>query len=116
MNLAFLTFYVHDLTTTSTFWRALGFDLTEEKHGKGPTHYSFQLGKTTLEIYPCSTTETPTNRILLGIETPTYDTFYTSAAHAGAKVKRNTSSQADGTRSCILITPDGWEIYVQEVK
>ena len=32
--------------------RALGIDLAEEQHGKGPVHYASKVGTVVLEVYP----------------------------------------------------------------
>lgn len=34
------------------FYRCLGFEFTEERHGEGPLHYSASLGEAVMEIYP----------------------------------------------------------------
>lgn len=34
------------------FFESLGFDATKEKHGKGPTHFSFTVNDRTFEVYP----------------------------------------------------------------
>jgi lactoylglutathione lyase len=34
------------------FYRTLGIELNEEKHGTGPVHYAGKVGDTVLEIYP----------------------------------------------------------------
>lgn len=34
------------------FYSSLGIKLIKEQHGKGPVHYSGQVGETVLEIYP----------------------------------------------------------------
>jgi predicted enzyme related to lactoylglutathione lyase len=34
------------------FYDALGIELTEEQHGKGPVHFAGQVGHVVLEIYP----------------------------------------------------------------
>ncbi len=40
------------LEETRRFYDSLGLQFQEEKHGKGPVHYSCSLGSTVLELYP----------------------------------------------------------------
>jgi predicted enzyme related to lactoylglutathione lyase len=35
-----------------TFFNALGIELAEEQHGKGPVHYTGRIGELVLELYP----------------------------------------------------------------
>jgi predicted enzyme related to lactoylglutathione lyase len=35
-----------------TFYNALGIELAEEQHGKGPIHYAGRAGELVLELYP----------------------------------------------------------------
>lgn len=35
-----------------TFYNALGIELNEEQHGKGPIHYAGRIGELMLELYP----------------------------------------------------------------
>jgi len=41
-----------DIDKTRIFYEALGFAFNEEKHGKGPLHYSCTVNEMVLEIYP----------------------------------------------------------------
>jgi hypothetical protein len=34
------------------FYGALGIELAEERHGKGPAHYAGRVGDVVLEVYP----------------------------------------------------------------
>lgn len=56
------------LDLLKTFYQALGIDLVEEKHGKGPVHYSGKLGKTVLELYPGEVADVA--RLGFGVENP----------------------------------------------
>ena len=51
-TLAGLVLRCVDLEGTASFYRELGLDLTPERHGDGPEHYSITLGKTVIELYP----------------------------------------------------------------
>lgn len=65
MKLNYVVIYASDLRRSSEFYRQLGFELTEEKHGNGPKHYSLSVGDIVVEIYP--TKNSDVSRIRLGI-------------------------------------------------
>lgn len=52
MKLKSLVIFTNQLEEMRKFYSALGFNFQEERHGKGPKHFSCQLGPLLLEFYP----------------------------------------------------------------
>jgi transcriptional regulator with XRE-family HTH domain len=48
-----------DLDESKAFYSELGAQLTEERHGNGPVHYSFSCGTLLVELYPSSDRHPP---------------------------------------------------------
>lgn len=49
----YLVLRVPNLEASANFYRTIGLELTTEKHGNGPTHYSFPLTSEFIcELYP----------------------------------------------------------------
>jgi len=50
---SYIVVRVPDIERSAEFYRLLGLELTPEKHGEGPLHYSFQLSPSLVcELYP----------------------------------------------------------------
>jgi lactoylglutathione lyase len=70
-SLGLLVLYVADLEASRRFYSLLGLDLAREQHGRGPVHYSAELGGTVLELYPARDVLPPTRtRLLLRVDDP----------------------------------------------
>ena len=52
IHLNLLVLKTHDLPRLLVFYELLGLKFTPEQHGKGPVHYSTQVGTVVLELYP----------------------------------------------------------------
>lgn len=51
-KLTLLVLKTRQVEALKTFYGSLGIEMIEEQHGKGPVHYSGQVGDGVLEIYP----------------------------------------------------------------
>lgn len=49
-----LVLYAADIERSRHFYEGLGLEMTEERHGDGPRHFSCSFGSTVFEIYPSS--------------------------------------------------------------
>ena len=87
------------------FYKALGIDLKEEKHGRGPTHYSGQLGSTLLELYS-GNKEVLSNDVRLGFTVPDLERTLAELSKQGSKVVSPPRSTPWGTQATVL-DPDG---------
>src|ERR1019366_2289596 len=52
-TLSLLVVQSADVEAAKDFYSDLGLSFVEEKHGKGPVHWSATAGALVLEIYPC---------------------------------------------------------------
>jgi len=50
--LSLLVLKTRQVEKMRAFYWALGIDLAEEQHAKGPVHYAGRLGDVVLEVYP----------------------------------------------------------------
>ena len=56
-----------DIEATRTFYESLGIEVTEERHGTGPKHYSARLGGGVVEFYP-ATERFPAASVLIVVQ------------------------------------------------
>jgi lactoylglutathione lyase len=52
IRLNLVVIYVSDVAKTRAFYERIGLTFQAERHGRGPEHYSTNVGETVLEIYP----------------------------------------------------------------
>ncbi|MCR9143587.1 MAG: VOC family protein [bacterium] len=69
MKLSLLVVYCEDLEVSLQYYDALGLNFVQEQHGKGPVHYSTEIGDCVLELYPATSRSGPT-RFGLDIKEP----------------------------------------------
>ena len=51
-QLNLLVVYCSNLITSLEYYESLGLQFVKEKHGKGPVHWSTQIGECIFELYP----------------------------------------------------------------
>lgn len=61
VSLALLVLKSRQLDRLRTFYGCLGIEWVEERHGKGPLHFSGKLGDSVLELYPLPEGAGPTD-------------------------------------------------------
>ena len=89
------------------FYKALGIELTQERHGKGPLHFSALLGDTLLELYPLPDTSTATvDSTRLGFRIASVDEVVQSLAQCGSIVV-SPPQQTPGVYRAVVKDPDG---------
>src|SRR5262245_24539519 len=99
------------------FYQALGLEMVEEKHGKGPLHYSFSSNGITIEIYP----ETQKNFIeiraertlRIGFKVESLAATLESLESLGATVLKFPSITKWG-HCAVILDPDGREVEINE--
>jgi lactoylglutathione lyase len=101
------------------FYRALGFEFVEEKHGSGPVHYSTQIGSTVMEIFPGETAE-PLGRkaggaTMLGFTVASVDEAVTAAQRLNAQIVTAPTDSPWGRRA-VVVDLDGRGIELSEPK
>jgi lactoylglutathione lyase len=99
------------------FYQGLGLAMVEEKHGKGPVHYSSSLNGITIEIYPetqKNSTESRAERTLrLGFMVESLAATLESLETLGARVLTPPSDTQWG-RLAVVLDPDGREVEINE--
>ncbi|HEY7183497.1 MAG TPA: VOC family protein [Blastocatellia bacterium] len=99
------------------FYQALGLEMVEEKHGKGPLHHSFSSNGITIEIYP----ETRKNLIeiraertfRLGFTVESLVATLESLESLVATVLKPPSITQWG-HCAVILDPDGREVEINE--
>lgn len=61
LSLSLLVLKTRQIEKMRAFYQALGVDLAEEQHGKGPVHFAGKVGAVVLEVYPLPDDGTPTD-------------------------------------------------------
>jgi catechol 2,3-dioxygenase-like lactoylglutathione lyase family enzyme len=99
------------------FYQGLGLTLVEEKHGKGPFHYSSSSNGITIEIYPETqknfTDNSAERSIRLGFRVESLVATLESLETLGATVLKPPSITQWGNLAVIL-DPDGREVEINE--
>jgi hypothetical protein len=52
VSMTLLVLKTRQIEQLRLFYQALGLELAEEQHGKGPVHYAGRAGDMVVEIYP----------------------------------------------------------------
>ncbi|HEY6403467.1 MAG TPA: VOC family protein [Blastocatellia bacterium] len=99
------------------FYRRLGLAFVEEKHGKGPIHYSSSSNGVVIEIYPetqKSVTEPGAEAsIRLGFTVEALTATLESLEKTGARILRSPALARWG-RAAVALDPDGREVAINE--
>ena len=61
VSLSLVVLKTRQVEKLRAFYQALGIELAEEQHGKGPIHYAGRIGSVVLEVYPLTEDGTPTD-------------------------------------------------------
>jgi lactoylglutathione lyase len=99
------------------FYRRLGLELIEEKHGKGPVHYSASANGVIIEIYPQpqkNVTEPGAEAsIRLGFTVEALTATLESLKTTGARILRPPALTRWGLVA-VALDPDGREVEINE--
>jgi catechol 2,3-dioxygenase-like lactoylglutathione lyase family enzyme len=107
MNLVVIR--VSDLERSREFYSTLGLDLTPEKHGSGPLHYSCEMNDLVVELYPTKTRPTGGGRIGLRIARP--NLAVDRLLSSGHLSERSVSLRREPRAEVLLVRdPDGNDI------
>jgi len=102
---------VPDVERSAEFYRSLGLELTQEKHGEGPLHYSFTLRDSVVcELYPLKqTSDAKTPGVRLGFEVVDLETLRKKLTSQGREILPGSS-----TSSFVVIDPSGNQVEITE--
>lgn len=97
------------------FYSTLGIRFIEERHGKGPLHFSARVGGTVFEIYPAKPTESVQSGVRLGFDVAKLAETVEIFRAAGSQIVSEPKAGPWGLRA-VVHDPDGRTIenYQQE--
>jgi catechol 2,3-dioxygenase-like lactoylglutathione lyase family enzyme len=106
---SYVVLRVPDLERSANFYRALGLELTEEKHGEGPVHYSFPLAADVVcELYPLRAGSlAPVPGIRLGFAVLNPDAVRAELARSGYSV-----SDGHTPGAFVVVDPSGTQVEI----
>lgn len=102
-SLALLVLKTHQMEAVRRFYAAVGIEFQQEKHGKGPAHFSGRLGETVFEIYPLPPDKPPEATTRLGIAVDDLNQVLESLVAAGT-IEREEIVE---TSRIVIRDPDG---------
>lgn len=106
-----LVVYSADIEKLSDFYRGLGLELEAEQHGRGPRHFSCQVGPTVLELYPAG--ERPSGTMRFGLAVTDVDAAVTAAADCGGTIVTPATDSPWGRRA-VIADPDGNRVELNQ--
>lgn len=105
------------LDAALAFYRALGLEFVSEQHGSGPVHYSTQIDKTVLEIYPGKEGSAPprlqAGATMLGFQVKSVDDTLVSLQSLKVEVISPAKDSPWGRRA-IVTDPDGRAVEIMQ--
>lgn len=115
-DLCLLVLRCRDIHTTRTFYECLGFSFQEEKHGKGPVHFSSMMADgCVMELYPIRGDESPT-RNRLGFIVPDPQRCIDKLLKTGLDLHLTTVSllTAPADSVPVAVDPDGRHVELHQ--
>ena len=97
-----------DINNLREFYESLGLSFFEEKHGKGPTHYSSKQENVVFELYP---TKDNQDNTMLGFAISDLEI---TIKNVGTEYVHKKIFDTDEGRAAILRDPDGRLVYLLE--
>lgn len=110
--LKLLVLKTHQLEAMRAFYQALGVDLVEEQHGKGPAHFAGQVGGVVLEIYPLADGEAESSA-RLGFSVADLDGMFQRLQASGTTVVSKPQQTEWGHRA-VVRDPDGRSVELYQ--
>ena len=102
---------------TLAFYRALGCEFVQERHGNGPLHHSCNVGSMIFEIYPgeagSATNRNQAGATMLGFTVPSLESTLGRLTDAGVEVLTPTMNTHWGLRATVA-DPDGRAVNLAE--
>jgi catechol 2,3-dioxygenase-like lactoylglutathione lyase family enzyme len=106
-----------DLATSLAFFRAVGLEFVEERHGSGPLHYAATMGELVVELYPRAKAGSPGDSgcdpARLGFTVPALEDVLSRLADLGAPIVSPLKEVPWGRRA-VVRDPDGRAVELAE--
>jgi lactoylglutathione lyase len=98
-----------DIERAMSFYSKLGLKFTSHRHGKGPEHYSAELGGAVFELYPVSEDGSSSLGTRIGFAVPSVDEAIKALGDYPAAVVSPPKDSEWGRRA-VVVDPDGHRI------
>jgi lactoylglutathione lyase len=112
--LSLLVVYTNNLDALADFYRGLGLNLSPEKHGSGPRHFSCRLGPTVLELFPAINNPSVPPSTRFGLAVESVDLIVSRVDTLGGQVISAPSDSRWGRRA-VIADPDGNRVELNEI-
>ena len=112
-RLCLVVIRVADLARSQRFYEGLGLSFREEQHGSGPKHLACELGEAVFEIYPSSSSPSPTAGTRVGFRVDDVSSSLASVVNLGSEIVSPPKDSPWGRRA-VLCDPDGHMIELLE--
>lgn len=106
MKLSLLVLRCEDIEVSKNFYELFGLSFVEEKHGKGPIHYSCVINEFVFELYPNNGQKTNDNN-RLGFKVSELENIISKATISD-------SYEFSGNKIYVLKDPDGRKVEISE--
>jgi len=106
VSLSLLVLKTNQVERLLAFYRAIGIQFEEERHGNGPLHYAATMGCTVLELYPAAAADTDAVGIRVGFRVPNVLSAVESLRAGGAVIVSTPTASEWGSRA-VVRDPDG---------
>ncbi len=107
-----------DMIKTLLFYKALGLEFEQERHGGGANHYACTLGDSVIEIYPAidDSTLRPLQKgaTMLGFQVDNIDNVLTKLQEIDDILPPTIQSTSQGPQ-VLLVDPDGRKVMLTEI-
>ena len=115
MEIALIVIRTATIEKLVSFYTSLGLEFEKEQHGNGPFHYSTQVGKGVLEIYPLATGQLQADSNLrLGFRINNFENIIEELKETGVNFVMEPASTEDWGIMAIVTDPDGRKIELYE--
>lgn len=102
-----------DTTRSRRFYESLGLTFCEEQHGNGPLHLACELGEAVFEIYPSTSSLSPTVGARIGFRVEDISAAMASIVNLGGEIVSLPKESPWGRRT-VLRDPDGHIVELLE--
>ena len=103
-----------DVGRSARFYRLLGLDFTQHRHGKGPEHYASESGPVVFEIYPRQSDAGSSLGLRIGFQVASVDETVTALQGAGAAIVSPPKDSPWGRRA-VVDDPDGHRVELTQI-
>lgn len=104
-----------DIERSLQFYKLLGLDFKQHRHGKGPEHYACELGTVVFEIYPQASESQNTTATRIGFQVNSLDSLFARLQESGVTIISPPKDSPWGRRA-VIDDPDGHRVELVETK